>query len=36
VIGKVKALSLEEAISVEPLLYFKGQYHSLPASIPGD
>ena len=36
VIGKVKALSLEEAISVEPLLYFKGQYYSLPASIPGD
>ncbi|GGE58983.1 monooxygenase [Halopseudomonas oceani] len=31
VIGEVKALSPQESAPVEPLLYFKGQYHSLPA-----
>jgi len=31
VIGEVKALSLQEAASAQPLLYFKGQYCNLAA-----
>lgn len=33
VVGEVRALKLQEAAATQPLLYFKGQYHSLSAHV---